>query len=125
MTGPSSAQRTDKPWGYELLWARTDAYVGKILHVLAGHTLSLQFHRRKDECMYLLSGEATLAIGPKPERFTLLPGQSFHIPAGVIHRLHAVTDVDLVEVSTPELDDIVRLADDYGRASVEHRDLIK
>jgi mannose-6-phosphate isomerase-like protein (cupin superfamily) len=113
MTGPSAPERTEKPWGYELLWAQTDRYAGKILHVEAGHSLSLQLHKEKDEWMYGLSGEAVLELGN--QSFRLSAGHGVHIPAGTIHRLHAITDVDIVEVSTPELDDIVRLADRYGR----------
>jgi mannose-6-phosphate isomerase-like protein (cupin superfamily) len=107
--------RIKKPWGYELLWAVTDRYAGKILHVDAGHTLSLQLHRTKDEWMYCLSGRADLELDG--ERFVLEPGAGAHIRAGAIHRLHALIDTEVVEVSTPELDDVVRIADRYGRVS--------
>jgi mannose-6-phosphate isomerase-like protein (cupin superfamily) len=111
----------DKPWGHELIWARTDHYVGKILHVKAGHALSLQYHERKDETLYLLRGELRFWVGPTPElleevRFEV--GESFHIAPGTIHRIEAVTDCDILEASTPELDDVVRLEDRYGRSTV-------
>lgn len=111
--------RVEKPWGYELIWARTDRYVGKILHVNAGHQLSCQYHRRKDETMHVLRGEMLLRTGSSPEGLTerrLRPGQSVHIPAGMIHQIEAVLDTDVLEASTPELDDLVRLSDRYGRS---------
>lgn len=112
-------ERIEKPWGYELVWARTDRYVGKILHVRAGHALSLQYHERKDETLYLLRGTARLWAGPAPDRLAEVPwreGESFRIRPGTVHRIEAVTDTDLLEASTPELDDVVRLEDRYGRA---------
>ena len=115
MEGLNVPVRTEKPWGHELLWALTDRYAGKMLHVNAGQSLSLQYHREKDEWMYCLAGEAELLLGEI--WFRIGPGAAAHIPAGTIHRVRAVTDVDLVEVSSPELDDIVRLADDYGRGT--------
>jgi quercetin dioxygenase-like cupin family protein len=110
--------RVDKPWGYELLWARTDRYVGKIIHVNAGHALSLQFHRVKTETVYLASGKVRYEIqdGDARRALDLLPGDRLHIPAGTVHRVTAIEDADIVEVSTPELDDVVRLEDRYGRA---------
>jgi len=112
-------ERIEKPWGYELVWARTDRYVGKILHVKAGHALSLQYHERKDETLYLLRGTARLWAGPAPDRLAEVPwreGESYRIPPGTVHRIEAVTDTDLLEASTPELEDVVRLEDRYGRA---------
>jgi len=110
--------RVDKPWGYELLWARTDKYVGKIIHVNAGHALSLQFHRVKTETVYLASGKVTYEIkdGDVLRALALSPGDRLHIPAGTVHRVTAIEDADIIEVSTPELDDVVRLEDRYGRA---------
>lgn len=110
-------RRVDKPWGHELIWAQTDRYVGKILHINAGESLSRQYHRVKEETLLLQTGEMTLEIGPVEalERRTMKPGDTFHVRPGTIHRMVAVTDVDLVEVSTPELDDVVRLEDAYGR----------
>ena len=110
--------RVDKPWGYELLWARTDRYVGKIIHVNAGHALSLQYHRVKTETVYLASGRVVYEIkeGETLRRLELAPGDRLHIPAGTVHRVTAVEDADIFEVSTPELDDVVRLEDRYGRA---------
>jgi mannose-6-phosphate isomerase-like protein (cupin superfamily) len=109
--------RVEKPWGYELVWARTDRYVGKILHVKAGHVLSLQYHNLKDETMHVLKGELVLRTKPgaalEARRFTA--GQSVHIPAKLIHQIEAVVDTDVLEASTPELDDLVRLEDRYGR----------
>jgi mannose-6-phosphate isomerase-like protein (cupin superfamily) len=111
--------RVEKPWGYELIWARTDRYVGKILHVNAGHQLSCQYHRQKDETMHVLRGELLLWTGARPDalarrRFTA--GESVHIPAGTIHQIEAIVDTDVLEASTPELDDLVRLSDRYGRS---------
>ena len=111
--------RVEKPWGYELVWARTDRYVGKVLHVAAGHGLSCQYHNQKDETLHVLSGEVIITIeapGGSRERRALKAGQSLRIPARVIHEMEAVVDSDVLEASTPELDDIVRLKDRYGRA---------
>jgi mannose-6-phosphate isomerase-like protein (cupin superfamily) len=111
----------EKPWGNEEIFAETDRYVGKILTVRAGHELSLQYHRVKDETMRVLEGVCELHLRPEGEagaelRLVLEAGDSRHIRPGEVHRLVAVTEVRLVEVSTPELDDVVRLADRYGRA---------
>jgi mannose-6-phosphate isomerase-like protein (cupin superfamily) len=113
-----SAQRVDKPWGYELIWARTDRYVGKFLHIHKGQMLSLQYHNRKDETFYLQNGCMQFFVdeGNGLEQRELKPGDGFHIRPLVKHRMVAITDCDLVEVSTPELDDVVRLDDAYGRA---------
>jgi mannose-6-phosphate isomerase len=110
----------DKPWGHELIWARTDRYVGKILHIKAGHALSLQFHRVKDETIMLLSGRMQLTSyrdGEPPREQALGPREPVHIVPGLRHRMVAIEDCDVVEVSTPELDDVVRLEDRYGRAT--------
>ena len=110
--------RIDKPWGYELVWARTDRYVGKILHVKAGHVLSLQYHNRKDETMHVLSGELILRTQPG-DTLVARPfkaGESVHIPPTLVHQIEAVVDTDVLEASTPELDDLVRLQDRYGRS---------
>ncbi len=111
-------ERVEKPWGYELIWANTDRYVGKILHVEAGHALSLQYHERKDETIHLLRGEMRFWAGPSVEELEEVPlpeGASFHVAPGTVHRMEAVTDVDILEASTPDLDDVVRLEDRYGR----------
>jgi mannose-6-phosphate isomerase len=108
-----------KPWGHELIWARTDRYVGKILHVKRGESLSLQYHEVKDETIMVLSGRIELehyADGQPPQKTVLDPRQPFHIAPGLRHRMVALEDTDIVEVSTPELDDVVRLQDRYGRA---------
>jgi mannose-6-phosphate isomerase-like protein (cupin superfamily) len=109
--------RVEKPWGHELIWARTDRYVGKILHIKAGHALSLQYHRVKDETVSLFSGKLKFVIGEGAEQkeIILAPGQSIHVTPGMRHRMVAVTDCDVLEASTPELDDVVRLEDRYGR----------
>jgi len=109
--------RVEKPWGHELWWARTDRYVGKLLHVKAGKQLSLQYHRRKDETIHLWSGELVLVLadGDRLVDHPMRPGDSFHVKPGTVHRMRAVTDCDVLEVSTPEVDDVVRLQDDYGR----------
>ncbi len=113
-------RRVEKPWGHELWWAFTDRYVGKLLHVKAGHRLSLQYHERKDETIHLWSGELLLQVGDREDDLTelrLAPGETFHIPPRTRHRMIAVTDCDVLEVSTPEVDDVVRLEDSYGRAA--------
>jgi mannose-6-phosphate isomerase len=109
--------RVEKPWGYELHWARTDRYVGKLLHVTAGHALSLQYHNVKDETIYLHSGRLRFEIqeGDTIVARDMLPGEAVHIMPKTIHRMTAVEDSDIFEVSTPELDDVVRLEDRYGR----------
>lgn len=110
--------QVDKPWGHELIWANTDRYVGKILHVKAGHALSLQFHERKDETIHLLRGEMRFWAGPAADRLEeieLREGESYRIVPRTVHRMEAVTDVDVLEASTPDLDDVVRVEDRYGR----------
>jgi mannose-6-phosphate isomerase-like protein (cupin superfamily) len=116
---PEVPYRVDKPWGHELIWARTDRYVGKVLHVRAGHVLSLQYHNKKDETMHVLSGELILRTRPGTELVatSFRAGDSVHIPAGLVHQIEAVVDSDVLEASTPELDDLVRLSDRYGRES--------
>ena len=111
--------RVEKPWGHELIWARTDRYVGKVLHVKAGHVLSLQYHHRKDETMHVLSGELILRTreGDQLVSRPFKAGESVHIPPLLVHQIEAVEDSDVLEASTPELDDLVRLEDRYGRGS--------
>jgi len=113
-------RRVEKPWGYELIWAVTDVYVGKVLFVKAGHSLSLQFHREKDESWYLQDGRAELEIAAAGERVTnsevVSAGAAFRLPPGTVHRIRALDDTLMLEVSTPHLDDVVRLEDSYGRA---------
>jgi mannose-6-phosphate isomerase-like protein (cupin superfamily) len=116
---PFQGQRVPKPWGYELIWAHTDRYVGKILHIETGHSLSLQYHEVKDETLCVLSGRLQLDVGDNGaalERLVLQPGDSIHMPARRVHRLRALETCDVLEASSPELDDVVRLVDDYGRA---------
>jgi mannose-6-phosphate isomerase len=112
-------EKVEKPWGYELIWAKTERYAGKILLVRAGESLSLQFHNVKDEAWYVLSGRAELELGGPGERVLnreiISGGAAFHFPPGTVHRLTAVEDTTIVEVSTPQLDDVVRLEDRYGR----------
>ena len=113
------ADVVDKPWGHELIWARTDRYVGKILHIKAGEALSLQYHRVKDETIMLLSGRMQLVSyreGEAERDQILTPREPVHIAPGLRHRMIALEDTDVLEVSTPELDDVVRLDDRYGRA---------
>jgi mannose-6-phosphate isomerase len=110
--------RIDKPWGYEIWYAWTDRYVGKILHVRRGHRLSLQYHREKDEASYLLRGRLLLTKGPSEDRLTVTEigeGHAWRNRPGEIHTVEALEDADVLEVSTPELDDVVRLRDLYGR----------
>jgi mannose-6-phosphate isomerase-like protein (cupin superfamily) len=109
--------KVSKPWGHETIWAQSDHYVGKILHINAGHELSVQYHNQKDETVHLLSGEIAYRVknGDVLEDVQLRVGESFRITPGTIHQMVAVTDCDVLEVSTPELDDVVRLSDKYGR----------
>ena len=110
--------KVNKPWGYELVWARTDRYVGKILHIEPGQVLSLQYHKKKDETIHVLRGEIIFRIqvdGKLTER-RMREGESFHIVPPTVHQMEAVTPTDLLEASTPEVDDVVRLQDRYGRA---------
>lgn len=112
-------RRVEKPWGYEIIWAHAGAYVGKLLHINAGHRLSYQYHQVKEETIYVLSGRLRLhwAEGEGPAQIVdLEPGSVFHITPGLRHRFEAPEDVELLEASTPELDDVVRLDDEYGRA---------
>ena len=112
-------KRVDKPWGYELIWAKTTFYAGKILFVRAGESLSLQFHREKDESWYVLEGRAELELGAVGEAVTATEvvgaGEAFRFPPGTVHRIRAIDDTRILEVSTPQLDDVVRLEDAYGR----------
>jgi len=112
-------ERVEKPWGYELIWALTEDYAGKLLAVNAGQQLSLQFHRQKDESWYLLQGVAELEFAAAGEKTTasevVRPGAAFRIRPGTVHRIRALEDVLMLEVSTPHLDDVVRLEDLYGR----------
>jgi oxalate decarboxylase/phosphoglucose isomerase-like protein (cupin superfamily) len=121
-SGPVSAPgsgRVDKPWGHELRWAITDRYLGKVIHVDAGHALSLQYHVQKDESILVLRGELDLVLEDGEGELAthrMGEGTSARIRPGRRHRFVAVTDVDLLEVSSPEIDDVVRISDDYGRA---------
>jgi len=111
--------RVDKPWGYELRWAITERYAGKILHIKKGEALSLQFHEKKDEYQYVIKGAVDIELGGPEGALTtrrMKVGDTLHITPGTRHRLTAVADTDIFEVSTPEVDDVVRLEDRYGRA---------
>jgi mannose-6-phosphate isomerase len=118
-SGRVDVTRVAKPWGHETIWARSERYVGKILHINAGHELSVQYHNMKDETVYLLSGEIVYRVQHDGEDtlddVQLGIGESFRITPGTIHQMVALTDCDVLEVSTPEVDDIVRLSDKYGR----------
>lgn len=119
MLGGTAPRRVEKPWGYELWWADTDAYAGKLLHVEAGHRLSLQLHREKDESSYLLAGRLLLTRGQSVEDLheeEIVPGRGWRVEPGTVHTIEAVEDSDVLEVSTPHLEDVVRLQDRYGRA---------
>jgi mannose-6-phosphate isomerase len=112
-------RRVEKPWGYELIWALTDVYCGKVLFVKAGHALSLQFHRAKDESWLIQSGRAKLELGEAGESVLneeiVGAGAAFHYTPGTVHRVTALEDTMILEVSTPQIDDVVRLEDAYGR----------
>ncbi len=109
--------RVEKPWGHELIWALTDRYVGKILHIEPGHLLSLQYHERKDETIHVLKGEIIFRVqeGDELVERPMREGESYHITPHTVHQMEAVVPSDLLEASTPEIDDVVRLEDRYGR----------
>ena len=113
-------ERVEKPWGFELIWALTEQYAGKLLSVTAGHALSLQFHREKDESWYVLDGRAELEFAAAGEKTTasevVTRGAAFRITPGTVHRIRALEDTVILEVSTPQLGDVVRLEDEYGRS---------
>lgn len=115
---PFIGRRVEKPWGYELIWAETPQYIGKILHIERSGQLSYQYHEHKIETVYVLAGVVELEVattdGPR-QRLRLQPGQSFHVPPGLRHRMTAIETCDILEASTPELEDVVRLEDRYGR----------
>jgi len=119
MSGRVDVRHVPKPWGHETIWAHTDRYVGKILHVKAGEKLSVQYHEKKDETVYLLSGEMRYWVQLPGETELhdqrLVAGESFRITPHTIHAIEAITDIDVLEASTPELDDVVRITDRYGR----------
>jgi mannose-6-phosphate isomerase len=113
-------QIVEKPWGYEIIWAKTPKYVGKVLVINAGESLSLQYHKVKDETLFLESGEVDLIAGNHIGELSNVPfsvGETFHVAPGVIHRMTAKKNSRVFEVSTPELEDVVRLNDEYGRAN--------
>lgn len=118
-----SGKKVDKPWGYELVWAHTERYVGKVLHINKGEALSYQYHRVKDETIRLLTGKLEMDVEVEGERskLKLMPGDCLHIVPGMKHRMTALEDCQVLEVSTPELDDVVRLEDRYGRAQSKNR----
>ena len=118
MSGRVDVTHVPKPWGWEKIWANTDRYVGKILHINAGHALSVQYHVRKDETVYLLAGQ--LKYWGRDENgemrdMNLAVGEACRITPGTVHYMEAVSDCDILETSTPDLDDVVRLKDRYGR----------
>jgi mannose-6-phosphate isomerase len=118
--GRVEKSRVEKPWGYELRWAITDRYAGKVLHVNKGEALSLQYHERKDEYLYVVSGVLNMELGGSDGVLTthrMEVGDTLHIAPGTRHRLTAVEDAEIFEVSTAELDDVVRIQDRYGRAA--------
>lgn len=118
MDGKTNVKIVPKPWGHEVIWAHTELYVGKLLHIKAGHALSVQYHSQKDETIHLLRGTMIYRVGGSAEGLLEVPfaeGESFRNTPGVIHQMEAVTDCDVLEASTPHLDDVVRLNDRYGR----------
>ena len=122
-TGQPTIERINKPWGYELIFAHTSRYVGKIIHIKAGHRLSRQYHVAKDETLLVESGKLDLEIGLDEFKQTIHMRRRdvFRVNPGIVHRLVGVTDVDVIEISTPEMDDVVRLLDDYGRQGTSTR----
>jgi mannose-6-phosphate isomerase len=118
MSSKQTIQRVEKPWGYELIWAKTGDYVGKILHINKGHKLSLQYHKVKEETILVHTGKMLFVFEDEKGMMQEIPlsaGEAHHIPTGRKHRMIAVEDCDVFEVSTPQLDDVVRLEDGYGR----------
>ena len=119
MSGKTEVRIVQKPWGHETIWAVTEHYVGKVLHIKAGESLSLQYHTTKDEVIHVLRGEMTYRVGDSPtsplREVSLKAGESYRNEPGHVHQMIAVTDCDLLEASTPHLDDVVRLTDRYGR----------
>lgn len=117
MTTEEGPARVEKPWGHELIWARTARYVGKVIHVRAGHALSLQYHDRKEETLLLWRGRLRFELreGDRARSWEMAPGDRVHVRPGAVHRMTALEDCDVFEVSTPELDDVVRIEDRYGR----------
>ena len=133
MSGKTPVRTVPKPWGHETIWAANELYVGKVLHIKAGHSLSVQYHNQKDETIHLLSGTMIYRVGtadggrrtaagtvdggrqPELQVIELKAGESFRNEPGLIHQMEAVTDCVLLEASTPHLDDVVRLTDRYGR----------
>jgi len=113
----AKVERVPKPWGYEIHWAVSDRYVGKILHIDAGHALSLQYHKLKDETVYVHAGRLLyeIEIDGVLTRREMVPGDAIHVPPNTVHRMTAIEDCDVLEASTPELNDVVRLQDNYGR----------
>jgi len=112
-------RKTEKPWGYELLYAHTPKYVGKVIFVKKGHRLSLQYHEHKDESMFIQSGKARIDFGEDETKLTsrvFESGEAIRLSPLTCHRVEALEDTTLLEVSTPELEDVIRLQDDYGRA---------
>jgi mannose-6-phosphate isomerase-like protein (cupin superfamily) len=117
VSGRCDVRIVPKPWGHEVIWAHTDRYVGKLLHIKAGHALSVQYHERKDETIFLLSGEMVYRVQENGTMrdVRLAVGEAFRNVPGTVHQMEAVTDCDVLEASTPDLDDVVRLSDRYGR----------
>jgi len=118
VSGRVDVTHVPKPWGWEKIWANTDRYVGKILHINAGHALSVQYHARKDETVYLLAGQLKYWVrdeNGEMRDMNLKVGEAFRITPGTVHYMEAVSDCDILETSTPDLDDVVRLKDRYGR----------
>jgi mannose-6-phosphate isomerase len=118
MTGEATQRRVEKPWGNELIWVLTDRYCGKVITIDTGRRLSLQYHDRKDEAIFVLTGRLRLHLEDEAGTMTtrdMGPGESAHVPIGRRHRFESLERVELVEVSTPELDDVIRVEDDFGR----------
>ena len=108
-----------KPWGHEAIFAETPHYAAKIFYITAGKRISLQLHKHKHESLYLICGRLQISVGSSPDElqvFDILPGQAITFPPQTVHRILALTDAEIFEASTPEMEDVVRLEDDYGRA---------
>lgn len=119
----AEVERVEKPWGYELVFALTEHYCGKVLVIRKGEQLSLQYHREKDETIYVYAGSIELEVGEPEgplESRVAQPGEAFRLRPGVVHRWRALEDAVVLESSTPHLDDVVRLEDNYGRADTSN-----
>ena len=118
VTHIGDCNKTDKPWGYEVLWAQTESYVAKLMQINSGHRMSLQYHQKKEETLYVMAGFLIVWENENDDEYSILkPGDIYHVKPGCVHRFGADKSLDtmVIEVSTNHLEDVVRIADDYKR----------